>query len=78
MTYLSRKFTLNLQVKISGEQQFILARIEDGEVSNFYDEIDSFMELYIPEFGWYYIEEPLRIQKETSQEIKSFKAMSYE
>ena len=55
-----------------------VARIEDGEVSNFYDEIDSFMELYIPEFGWFYIEEPPRIQKETSQEIKSFTAMSYE
>lgn len=55
-----------------------VARIEDGEVSNFYDEIDSFMELYIPEFGWFYIEEPPRIQKEASQEIKSFTAMSYE
>lgn len=55
-----------------------VARIEDGEVSNFYDEIDSFMELYIPEFGWFYIEEPPRIQKEASQEIKSLTAMSYE
>lgn len=59
-----------LELEISG--------MENGETTNFYDEIDSFMELYIPEFGWFYIEEPPRVQRDANKETKSFTAMSYE
>lgn len=55
-----------------------LTKYENGELTNFYEEIDSFMELFIPEFGWFYIEEPPHIQKDAMVETKSFTAMSYE
>ena len=55
-----------------------ISSMENGETTNFYDEIDSFMELYIPEFGWFYIEEPPRVQRDANKETKSFTAMSYE
>lgn len=73
-----RSAKLNLKLLELSYLEIEVDKNIDGLLTNFYDSIDAAMEIYVPEFGWFYIKDTPRIEGNGDNESKTFTAYSYE
>ena len=69
---------LTLNLLNTHELQFDIYRYHDEEPTNYYDDVDILMELYVDGFGWFVIDESPAIHNDGIKEYKSVAAKSYE
>lgn len=57
---------------------FSVNRIVDGDISNYYDDIDVMMEVYVSSVGWFKITQPPTVNFDGNNETTTITAESYE
>lgn len=70
--------SLTTKLNNVNELSFTVYRIIDGEVVQFYDQISRLYELYIPNYGWFKINEEPEVENDGTVESKSVTAESLE
>lgn len=70
--------SLTKNLNNTSELTFSVERIIDGEVTQYYEQIQRHYELYIPYHGWFKINEEPEIENDGTQETKSVRAESLE